>query len=169
MCKLCLSFLSFLPATSDTVAMIMYDVNMSTTYMYAPGCHKERAAEERTGGPECTSGWDCAGRCAPLPLGGTYSPSANKWKTIVTIMSTHTQKITHVHLPLICLQPTCKQVSEWVIEYVCLSARGDQGRFDQGHNSALATFKAVRRSSDDPANHTSMTERLYVIDWCQWV
>lgn len=42
--------------------------------MCAPDYHKGRAAEEHTRDPGCTSIWDCAGRCAPLLQGGTYSP-----------------------------------------------------------------------------------------------
>ena len=57
---------------------------------------------------------------------------------------------------------TCGRGSEWAI-------KGDQGPLDPGHNSALATFKAAGRSSDDPANHTSTTDTLYFIHWCQWV
>lgn len=52
--------------------------------MCAPDCRKGRAAEEHTGGPGCTSGWDCAGRCAPLLQGGTYSPG-KKSSIIFTI------------------------------------------------------------------------------------
>lgn len=51
-----------------------------------------------------------------------------------------------------------KVVSDRVIGCMCLTVRGDWGRFDQGHNSALATFKAAGRSSDDPANRTSLTD-----------
>ena len=53
---------------------------MLTTYMCAPGCHRGKEAEGRTGGPGCTSGWGCAGRCALRPRGWTYSPLAHKRK-----------------------------------------------------------------------------------------
>ena len=67
--------------------MITYDMHMLTTYMCAPGCHRGRAAEGRTVGLGCTSGWDCAGRCAPPPQGGTYSPKVHKWKTKTVLIT----------------------------------------------------------------------------------
>lgn len=60
---------------------------MLNTYMCAPGYHKGRAAEEHTGGPECTSIWDCAGRCALLLQGGTYFPKKKKEKKKHTLYS----------------------------------------------------------------------------------
>lgn len=77
--------------------MIIYYVYTLTTYMCAPGCRRGRAAEERTRDPGYTSGWDCAGRCAPLPQGETYSPVSTqvKRKNIhVMITSTYTVKNT---------------------------------------------------------------------------
>ena len=139
---------------------------MLTTYTCAPGCHREREAEEHTGGPGCTSVWDCAGRCAPPLQGGTYSPKQPKWKKQVTFVDT--VKV-NFNLLSICLEKTWKRVGGWVMERVCLSFRVDRGRFDRGHDSALASFKAAGRSSDDPANHTSMTDTLYFICWCQRV
>lgn len=98
-----------------------------TTYRCAPGYHKGRAAVEHTGGPGCTSIWDCAGRCAPLPQGGIYSPRKKSYVIFTINMNLRS-----------------------------LSVKGERGRADQGQNSALARFKAEERSNDDPANHESL-------------
>lgn len=112
---------------------------MLNTYMCAPSCHKGRAAEEHTGGPGCTSGWDCAGRCAPRLQGGIYSPR-NRFKC-----NYFHNKVTH---------------GSKNFRTESLSVRGDWGWSDYCQNSALASFKAEERSTDGPANHISMTNCL---------
>lgn len=99
----------------------MYDMYMLSTYMCAPGCHRGRAAEERTGGPVYTSGWYCAGRCAPLPRGWTYSPKVHKWKNIVMIISIDTVKNTlsyAFNVPAANLEAS-QWAGDWVCVFVC--------------------------------------------------
>lgn len=95
---------------------MMYDVYMLTAYMCAPGCRRGRAAEEHTGGPGCTSGWGCAGRCAPLPLGWTYSPKVHKWKNVNNI-NRHSKDQSCTCPQYACCQPGSNSLSECV--FVC--------------------------------------------------
>lgn len=91
---------------------------MLTTHMCVPGCHRERAAEEHKGDPGCTLIWDCVGRCAPLPRGGTYSPKISKILNTYyceRTICTHGRKKT---LHMLAANPKANQ---WVGDWVCLS------------------------------------------------